>query len=251
MILFGRLRGIHRPAPGTVAVSREKLRADFLALNRPTAPFIVRECRAGDPENADLVAEWKIREPAWYAVFGEVELAHNFQVFMTLLPDRQEVQSIDWTWDMKWSGGLPSFSFSSKGSRGQQWEYRRAIRPFYETTSTGERIAYRFTSSEIKKPLQAVVAAAGWTWRSRFAGRLARDPNHGRLNVSTARTGMIRLGAAAVMFIAVGGVASAVASLVIRIADAGSDALTYAPPIVGVAAGWLAVRLRSAALPGG
>ncbi|HVV42934.1 MAG TPA: hypothetical protein VHC94_17930 [Nitrobacter sp.] len=172
MSFFGRLIGRYEPKPGVPQVSANRLKADLLALNRPTAPFIIRECTADDPENADLVAEWRMREPAWYTIFGSADLSHSFQVFMRLLEDRHEVQSIDWVWDVHWSVGVPSFSYSKTWSRGQQWEYRGSIRPFYETTPSGERVAYRFSSSELKKPLRDVVTGSGWSWRSRFAGWL-------------------------------------------------------------------------------
>lgn len=174
MGFFGKLIGRYDPKPGVAPLPASRLKADLLALNRPTAPFIIRECTADDPENADLVAEWRMREPAWYAIFGSANLSHTFQVFMRLLEDRHEVQSIDWTWNVTWSGGAPSFSFGKTWSRGQQWEYRGSVRPFYETTPGGERIAYRFSSSELKKPLRDLVVNSGWSWRSRFAGRLPR-----------------------------------------------------------------------------
>lgn len=166
------LIGRYFAQPGITPVSVDELRGNLLALNRPTAPYIIRECTADDPENADLVAEWRMREPGWYAAFGSAKLSQSFQVFMRLLPDQNQVQSIDWTWDVTWSGGIPSFSFSKTGERGLQWEYKFGIRPFYETTPSGERIAYRFSSSELKKPLHDTVTKSGWSWRSRFAGRL-------------------------------------------------------------------------------
>jgi len=172
MSFIGRLFGRYRPKPGVAPVSADKLKHDLLALNRPTAPFIIRECTADDPENADLVAEWRMHNPAWYAAFGSANLSKSFQVFMRLMADQHEVQSIDWTWDVTWSGGVPSFSYQKKGERGLNWDYVFGVRPFYETTPSGERIAYRFSSSELKKPLHELVTGSGWSWRSRLAGRL-------------------------------------------------------------------------------
>ncbi|TAM97922.1 MAG: hypothetical protein EPN45_18560 [Rhizobiaceae bacterium] len=213
MGFFGRLFGRYRPKPGVAPVPVEKLKADLLALNRPTAPFIIRECTANDPENADLVAEWRMREPNWYAAFGSANLSKSFQVFMRLLPDLHEVQSIDWTWNVTWSGGIPSFSYQKKGQRGLNWDYVFGIRPFYETTPSGERIAYRFSSSELKKPLHETVTNNGWSWRSRMASRLPRGSHAEQLRVEPQwdrRRKWVSLGAAFFVFCAVFSILSSV-----------------------------------------
>ena len=188
MSFFGRLIGRYSPDPGIAPVAADRLKASLLALNRPTAPYVIRECTGDDPENADLVAEWRMREPAWHAIFGSANLSHAFQVYMRLLPDRHEVQSIDWTWNVTWSAGVPSFGIARTWSRGQQWEYRGSARPFYETTPSGERIAYGFSSSELKKPLRDVVTKSGWSWRSRFAGRLPAGSRAETLRAAIAPT---------------------------------------------------------------
>jgi len=59
MKLFDWLTGTKRPAAGVAAKSAAQVRADLLALDRPTAPFTVRD---GQPENVDIVAEWRIVE---------------------------------------------------------------------------------------------------------------------------------------------------------------------------------------------
>ena len=57
MAFFDWLTGTKRPAAGVPAKSAAEVRADLLAVNKPTAPFSVRD---GAPENVDLVAEWRI-----------------------------------------------------------------------------------------------------------------------------------------------------------------------------------------------
>jgi hypothetical protein len=57
MKFFDWLTGTKRPAAGVPAKTPAEVRADLLAVNRPTAPFIVRD---GATENVDLVAEWRI-----------------------------------------------------------------------------------------------------------------------------------------------------------------------------------------------
>ncbi len=232
------LIGRHSPQPGVAPVSAGQLKANLLALNRPTAPYIIRECTADDPENADLVAEWRMREPAWYAAFGTVNLSHSFQVFMRLLPDRNEVQSIDWTWDVTWSGGVPSFSLSKTGERGLQWEYKTGVRPFYETTPSGERIAYRFSSSELKKPLHDTVTRSGWSWRSRFAGRLPHGSHAEALRALQPPNPRKQWLRAALAFLIVFAMTFQVLSRIFWLRDSGlsigggSAALTAAPPVL-------------------
>jgi len=55
--LFDWLTGTKRPAAGVPAKTPAEVRADLLAVNRATAPFVVRD---GAPENVDVVAEWRI-----------------------------------------------------------------------------------------------------------------------------------------------------------------------------------------------
>ena len=63
MKLFDWLTGTKRPAAGVAAKSAAQVRADLLALDRPTAPFTIRD---GQPENVDVVAEWRIVDAKWY-----------------------------------------------------------------------------------------------------------------------------------------------------------------------------------------
>jgi hypothetical protein len=51
MKLFDWLTGTKRPAAGVTAKTTAEVRADLLAVNRPTAPFVVRD---GAPESVDL-----------------------------------------------------------------------------------------------------------------------------------------------------------------------------------------------------
>ena len=258
MGLFDWMKVTYRPAKNIAPVSADELRKILLALNRPTTPFVIRDCTADDPENADLVAEWRMREPNWYAVFGSATLRQNFQIFMRLLPESHEVQSIDRTTQVTWSGGIPSFEFARTWSRGQQWEYRTGIRPFYETTASGERIAYRFSSSEIKKPMLAAVTGNGWTWRRRFMGRLPAgshreilrsDPNRPR----SRKAQLLAAGITMLAFVGVFNFVSGILRFTITPHDPlHPSALASAPAwAIGAAAGALAARLVWTKLPKG
>jgi len=77
------LTGTKRPAFGVPAKAPAEVRADLLAVNRPTAPFIVRD---GAPENVDLVAEWRIVDATWYST-AEIKT-----------PLQDAVAKAGWTW---------------------------------------------------------------------------------------------------------------------------------------------------------
>ncbi|WP_438292524.1 hypothetical protein [Streptomyces sp. HUAS TT7] len=64
MRLFDKLTGTKRPNSGVTPFSAESVRAALLALNGPNVPYLVRGGTSS--ERADLVAEWRICEPAWH-----------------------------------------------------------------------------------------------------------------------------------------------------------------------------------------
>lgn len=77
MKLFDWLTGTKRPAAGVSAKTSAEVRADLLAVNRPSAPFVVRD---GAPENVDLVAEWRIVDARWYEIFAKAGLTKVFKI---------------------------------------------------------------------------------------------------------------------------------------------------------------------------
>lgn len=56
---FRRSPNLRRPAAGTVPRPADQVHLAIMGLNRPDAPFRIRDAR---DERADLVAEWKIEE---------------------------------------------------------------------------------------------------------------------------------------------------------------------------------------------
>jgi hypothetical protein len=62
MGLFDKLTGTTRPAGGVAPGPAEEVRAALLGVNRPDVPYVVR---AGATDDADLVAQRRMAEPAW------------------------------------------------------------------------------------------------------------------------------------------------------------------------------------------
>ena len=171
MGLFDFFTGRKAPAPGTAQADPAELRAAFLALNRESAPFVVRE---GGPEGADLVAEWRIVDAAWYEIFAKAGLKKGAQVLLKLDAQSGEVRNIQRDFSVEWRAGLPDLSFAAEGFRGQKvevsfgtgWAFRE------EDLRFGKVYEYRFRTAELVEPLQEVVARMGWTWRPVAFGRL-------------------------------------------------------------------------------
>jgi hypothetical protein len=171
MKLFDWLTGTKRPAAaGVPAKSSAEVRADLLAVNRPSAPFIVRD---GAPENVDLVAEWCIVDARWYEIFAKAGLTKVFKILIKLDEQASEVRAVDQEWSVEWRAGVPTLSLTAKAFRGQTREFSFGTAfAFTQQGSFGQVYRYKFTTAEIKTPLQDVVTKAGWTWRGVSFGKL-------------------------------------------------------------------------------
>lgn len=170
MGLFDWFTGTKSPAAGVAAAAPAALKAALLAVNRGTAPFTVHEDTSG---RADLVAEWKIVDAGWYEIFGKAKLEKVAKVLMRIDAEKKEVRSVDETWSVEWHAGVPRLSLSAEAFRGQKksiefgkaWGFTEELRP-------GEIYNYRFTTGELKTPLQKAVTESGWTWRGVAFGKL-------------------------------------------------------------------------------
>lgn len=170
MGLFDRLTGTKRPAEGVAPRPATGVREALLGLNRPDVPYVVRSGRDGD---ADLVAEWRLTDPAWRTFFVRTEVSRVFQVHMRLVPDKREVRSLDQQYEVTWSGGVPTLALSTESRRGQvrttskRWTLGGGADGVAEARET-----FGFDTSDLKEPLQKTVLDAGWTWRGVVTGRL-------------------------------------------------------------------------------
>ncbi|MEU3525487.1 hypothetical protein AB0E62_16690 [Streptomyces sp. NPDC038707] len=155
--------GTRHPDRGVPPRSADEVRAALLAVGGPDAPYVVRE---GLADGADLVAEWRIRDPAWHTFFARTQVSRAFEVRMRLVPENREVRALDREWEVTWAGGTPKLVLSAERSRGQvktvsrRWTVERGDDGRIRATED-----FHFDTAELKTPLQEAVLGAGWTWR--------------------------------------------------------------------------------------
>jgi hypothetical protein len=142
----------------------------LLALNRPTAPFRIVE---GAAEGADLVAEWKIVDAQWYEIFAKANLTKVFRIYLKLDPEKHELRGQDHEYTLSWKAGIPSLSMAVSNFQGQKTsvEFGTAF-AFTEELAPGQVYKYRFSTGEIKKPIQEIAASCGWTYKAVAFGKL-------------------------------------------------------------------------------
>ena len=171
MGMFDWLTGSKSAPSGVARQPASALRQQLLAINRDTAPFVVRD---GGPENCDLVAEWKIVDARWYEIFAKAGLERTFKVLMKFDEASGEVRSVDQEWSVEWRAGVPSLSLAVSSFRGQKVEmsFGTAFAFKEDDLSFGKVYEYRFKTSEIKDPLIAAAQAAGWGWKGVAFGKL-------------------------------------------------------------------------------
>jgi hypothetical protein len=165
MGLFGK-----KPSANTPALSAEELLTRLKAINRPTAPFQVID---GKAEGVDLIAEWKIVDAQWYEVFAKASLTKVFRIYMKLDPAKHELRAQDHEYTLQWSAGIPKLTLAVSSFKGKSTavEFGSGY-AFTETLAPGQVYKYKFSTSEIKKPLQEVAAACGWSFKGIAFGKL-------------------------------------------------------------------------------
>jgi hypothetical protein len=163
MGLFDFLSGTKRPASGTPVASRDDLRTRLLALNRATAPWVVVD---GANDGVDLVAQWSFRETVQEEAFRTSEISTVFRVLMRLDETAHEVRAGDREYKVGWSdnGGL-QLSVATSAFRGQKQTVSFGPAFYTERLPSGETVEYRFATTELKKPIQAVVTGGGWIYK--------------------------------------------------------------------------------------
>ncbi|MEU3449677.1 hypothetical protein AB0H29_21045 [Streptomyces thermolilacinus] len=170
MGLFDKLTGTKRPDSGVPPRTAEEVREALLGLNGPDVPYLVRP---GTPEGADLVAEWRISEPAWQTFFARTQVSRVLQIRMRLVPSNHEVRALDRQWEVTWVGGTPRLALSADFARGQvttasrRWTVERKADGESRTTEV-----FEFDNRAMKGRLQDAVLEAGWTWRGVVSGKL-------------------------------------------------------------------------------
>jgi hypothetical protein len=170
MGLFDKLTGTRHPADGAVPSSADEVRAALLGLNRSDVPYVIRD---GAAEGADLVAEWRMAEPAWQAVFVQSQLSRAVRIRMRLAESGHEVRAVEEQWEVTRVGDPPRLRISSQYSRGpdrtvsRHWTIQRGENGRLEARET-----FRFDGAQLRDPLRNAVLDCGWTWRGVVFGRL-------------------------------------------------------------------------------
>lgn len=170
MGLFDWLTGTKAAPAGVERQPVAELRRRLLAVNRDTAPFVIRD---GAAEGVDLVAEWKIVDAQWYEVFAKAGIERVFKVLMKFEEAQGEVRAVDQEWSVEWSAGIPDLSLAASAFRGQKMEMSfDSAFAFTEDLSYGQVYRYRFDTRELKNPLIEAAHQAGWGWKGVAFGKL-------------------------------------------------------------------------------
>ncbi|WP_405715126.1 hypothetical protein [Streptomyces sp. NBC_00046] len=101
MGLFDKLTGTRHPSDGVAPLPAHEVRAALLALGGPEVPWLVQD---GAAQDADLVAEWRILEPAWRTFFLRTQVSELLRIRLRLVPGRREVRAVDRVWQVTWAG---------------------------------------------------------------------------------------------------------------------------------------------------
>lgn len=164
MGLFDKLTGTKSPSPGVAPRSAAEVREALLAVNSADKPYVVRNARPA--EKADLVAEWRILEPAWRSFFLESQPERSLKIKLRLVADKHEVRALDEQVEINWVGGTPRPAASAEYTRGQVTTTSK--RWTIERGADGRRHLvedFAFDTRQLKDPLREAVLGAGWTWR--------------------------------------------------------------------------------------
>ncbi|MEU9477385.1 hypothetical protein [Streptomyces sp. NPDC048191] len=170
MGLFDKLTSTRRPPAGVSPVPGEELRAALLGLGHADVPYVIRY---GGGERCDLLAEWRLTEPAWQHVFVQSRISHAVRIRMRLVAEEHEVRALEEQWEVERVGSPARLQVTSQYTRGpsrtvsRQWTVGRGESGRVEATET-----FRFDSAELRDPLRDTVLKSGWTWRGVVFGKL-------------------------------------------------------------------------------
>ncbi|MFJ8885459.1 hypothetical protein ACIRJR_18900 [Streptomyces sp. NPDC102402] len=170
MGFFDMLTGTRHPADGVAPRSAEDVRSGLLALNSAEVPYVIRD---GAAHGADLVAEWRIAEPAWHNFFVSSQLTHAIRIRMRLAGEAHEVRAVEEQWEVTRVGNPPRLQTSSQYARGagrtvsRRYTLKRGENGRLEATESSS-----FDSARLTDPLRDTALGSGWTWRGVVFGRL-------------------------------------------------------------------------------
>jgi hypothetical protein len=170
MGLFDFLTSTRAPAAGTAVLPAADVRAAILGVNRPTAPFRVVD---GGSEGVDLIAEWRIVDREWHDAFSRAGVRKVFRIYMKLDATNHEVRAVDREYAVEWRQGVATLALAASAFRGQKQAVEfGAGYAFTEAAPGGETYHYRFSTKELKRPIQDAVTRCGWTYRGVVLAKL-------------------------------------------------------------------------------
>lgn len=170
MGIFDRFTGTARPDKNAPRRSPHEVYRALMGINRDDAPFVVRD---GTSEGVDLVAEWRVLEPAWYEHFRTFSAREYYSILLRLNPEKAEVRTTDQVRKVDWARGFPQLVHGAEATRGQDksvessWTIERD-----ENGKLGLQRQATFSTEEMKVPMRDTVLAHGWTWRGVVFGSL-------------------------------------------------------------------------------
>ncbi|MFD6800402.1 hypothetical protein [Streptomyces cyaneofuscatus] len=170
MGLFDKLTGTRHPEAGVAPRPAEELRTALLGLNGPDVPYLISD---GAAHGADLVAEWRIAEPAWQPFFIASQLTRAIRIRLRLAEDAPEVRAVEESWEVTRVGNPPRLRTSATYTRGggrtvsRQYTLQRGRSGRLEATES-----FSFDSAQLTDPLRDTTLDAGWTWRGVIFGKL-------------------------------------------------------------------------------
>ncbi|BAG18249.1 MULTISPECIES: hypothetical protein [Streptomyces] len=170
MGFFDKLTGTKHPEAGLAPCPAEELRAALLGLNRPDVPYVISD---GSAQGADLVAQWRIDEPAWQTFFIGSQLTHAIRIRMRLAEDVPEVRAVEESWEVTRVGNPPRLQTSAEYGRGggrtvsRRYTFQRGESGRLEATES-----FSFDSAQLTDPLRETALTSGWTWRGVVFGKL-------------------------------------------------------------------------------
>ncbi|MEU5839178.1 hypothetical protein ABZ820_36725 [Streptomyces diacarni] len=155
---------VKQPAEGAQPRSVDEVKTALLGLNGPDLPWVVRD---GSPEGADLVAEWRVAEPAFRHFFSLSQLTRTRTIRLRFFPEAREVRAIEEQWEVTWYGDPPRMKIGHQASRGpgRTWSKNWTV----EKGPDGRRRlqeSFSFDSAEMKRPVRSAILEQGWAWRS-------------------------------------------------------------------------------------
>ena len=159
-----------KPDKNVAVLSVDEVRGRILTLNRESAPYQIVD---GAAQKVDLIAEWKIVDAKWVEIFAKASLTKVFRVYMKFDESKHEVRGKDEEFTVSWKAGVPSLAIAASKFQGQMTSVEfGASYAFTEELKPGVVYNYRFSTNEIKKPIQEAVAACGWGYKGVAFGKL-------------------------------------------------------------------------------